>query len=87
MNNDGLARLGSALAGWAERWMPDAFVFALLAAIIVFVAGLAFGTPAGDLVRFFGDGFLCHLQLHRFLGGFGPDFLRAPADAPHPAKE
>jgi short-chain fatty acids transporter len=52
-----LARLGSALADWSERWFPDAFVFALLAIIIVFVAGLAAGTSAHDLIKFFGDGF------------------------------
>jgi short-chain fatty acids transporter len=52
-----LARVGSALADWSERWFPDAFVFALLAIIIVFVAGLAAGTPMRDLIKFFGDGF------------------------------
>jgi len=52
-----LARFGSALAGWSQRWMPDAFVFALLAVIVVFIAGLAFGSPAGDLVQYFGEGF------------------------------
>jgi short-chain fatty acids transporter len=57
MGDRGLARIGSALAGWAERWMPDAFVFALLAVIIVFIAGLVFGSPAGDLVQYFGEGF------------------------------
>ena len=57
MGNEYLARCGSALAGWSERWMPDAFVFALLAVIIVFIGGLAFGCPAGDLVQYFGEGF------------------------------
>ena len=57
MGDKNLARAGSALAGWSERWIPDAFVFALLATIIVFSAGLAFGSPPGDLVRYFGDGF------------------------------
>jgi short-chain fatty acids transporter len=57
MADRGLARFGSAMSGWSERWIPDAFVFALLAAVIVFFAGLAFGSPPGDLVRYFGDGF------------------------------
>lgn len=57
MGDRGLARFGSALAGWSQRWMPDAFVFALLAVIVVFIAGLAFGSPAGDLVQYFGEGF------------------------------
>jgi len=53
----GLARLGVALADWSERWFPDAFVFALVALIIVFVAGMAVGTAKRDLVRYFGEGF------------------------------
>ena len=52
-----LARLGMELADWCERWFPDAFVFALVALIIVFVAGLALGTPARSLVQYFGQGF------------------------------
>jgi len=53
----GLARLGVALADWSERWFPDAFVFALVALIIVFAAGMAVGTATRDLVRYFGEGF------------------------------
>jgi short-chain fatty acids transporter len=53
----GVARLGMALADWAERWFPDAFVFALLAIVIVFVAGLLSGSAARDLVKYFGEGF------------------------------
>jgi short-chain fatty acids transporter len=51
------ARLGSIMADWSERWFPDAFVFALLAAIIVFFGGLAAGSPVTDVVKFFGEGF------------------------------
>jgi short-chain fatty acids transporter len=53
----GLARLGMALANWSERWFPDAFVFALVALAIVFVAGLFLGTAMRDLIRYFGEGF------------------------------
>ncbi|HXJ18158.1 MAG TPA: TIGR00366 family protein [Candidatus Polarisedimenticolia bacterium] len=53
----GLARLGMALADWSERWFPDAFVFALVALLIVFVAGLLAGSAMRDLVRYFGEGF------------------------------
>jgi len=53
----GLARLGMALADWSEKWFPDAFVFALVALIVVFVVGFSLGTPARDLVKYFGDGF------------------------------
>lgn len=46
-----------ALADWSQRWFPDAFIFALLAIVVVFVAGLLLGTSVRDLVKFFGDGF------------------------------
>jgi short-chain fatty acids transporter len=51
------ARLASVLTDWSQRWFPDAFVFALLAAVIAFLGGLALGSPAKDLVKYFGDGF------------------------------
>ena len=51
------ARLGSGLADWSERWFPDAFVFALAAAVIVFLCGLLAGSSVPDLVKYFGDGF------------------------------
>jgi len=56
-SDTGLARVGMALADWSERWFPDAFIFALIAIIIVFMAGLFLGTPIKDLVRYFGQGF------------------------------
>src|SRR5678815_4461815 len=40
-----LARMALALTAWTERWVPDAFVFALLATLVVIVAGVAF-TPS-----------------------------------------
>src|SRR5437899_4840334 len=40
-----LARIALALTDWTERWVPDAFVFALLATLIVIVAGVAL-TPS-----------------------------------------
>jgi short-chain fatty acids transporter len=52
-----LAGLGSALTNWMERWFPDAFVFAVLITLIVFVAGWALGCPASDLADKFGEGF------------------------------
>ena len=51
------ARIGMALADWSQRWFPDAFVFALGASVIVFVAGLLLGTPSQELARYFGEGF------------------------------
>jgi short-chain fatty acids transporter len=50
-------RVGMALADWSQRWFPDAFIFALIGVAIVFVVGLLTGAAAGDLVKYFGDGF------------------------------
>jgi len=52
-----LARAGMALADWSERWFPDSFVFSLIMLVGVFVTGLVVGTPARNLVQFFGQGF------------------------------
>src|SRR5947209_2157944 len=52
-----LARLGARLAGFSERFFPDAFVFALAAIVIVFAGGLATGVPAVKLATEFGNGF------------------------------
>src|SRR5262245_34323242 len=40
-----IARMALALTDWTERWVPDAFVFALLGTLLVIVAGVAF-TPS-----------------------------------------
>lgn len=40
-----LARVALALTDWTERWVPDAFVFALLATLLVVIAGVAL-TPS-----------------------------------------
>lgn len=43
---------------WAERWLPDAFIFALIATLVVFVAGVAAGhTGPVDVVLAWGKGF------------------------------
>ncbi len=34
-----VARTALALTAWSERWIPDAFVFALIATVLVFLAG------------------------------------------------
>jgi short-chain fatty acids transporter len=52
-----LESLGVALADWSQRWFPDAFVFALLALIIIFVAGIVAGSRPRELVDYFGQGF------------------------------
>lgn len=41
-----MERMGGALAEWSERWFPDAYVFAILAVVLVSIAALAMGrTP------------------------------------------
>ncbi len=53
-----IGRAALALTAWAERWIPDAFIFALLATVIVVVAALAWtpATPA-QVVDIWGAGF------------------------------
>jgi short-chain fatty acids transporter len=53
-----LSRLALRFTAWAERWLPDAFVFALVATLVVFVAGLvvAHAGPV-ELVTSWGHGF------------------------------
>lgn len=53
-----IARTALALTAWTERWVPDAFIFALLATLVVVVAALA-ATPATPLqvVDAWGNGF------------------------------
>jgi short-chain fatty acids transporter len=52
-----LSRIALAFTAFAERWIPDAFVFALLATVIVFVAGLGAGAAPLELVAAWGGGF------------------------------
>jgi short-chain fatty acids transporter len=52
-----LESLGVALADWSQRWFPDAFVFALLALIIVFIGGMLAGSRFWNVVDYFGQGF------------------------------
>jgi len=53
-----VARLALALTAWTERWLPDAFIFALAATVLVFAAALA-ATPAPvtQVVDAWGRGF------------------------------
>ena len=53
-----LARMALALTDWTERWVPDAFIFALLATLVVIVAGVAF-TPSSlpQVIDAWGKGF------------------------------
>jgi short-chain fatty acids transporter len=53
-----VARVALWLTAWAERWIPDAFIFALLATVLVVIAGTT-ATPAtlGQVVDARGRGF------------------------------
>ena len=53
-----VARAALRLTAWTERWIPDAFIFALLATILVFIAAVAW-TPSSPLqvIDAWGNGF------------------------------
>jgi short-chain fatty acids transporter len=56
--NGKLTQLAGRFTHWAERWIPDAFVFALLATIVVFAIAVARNThPVTELLHVWGDGF------------------------------
>ena len=57
-NITGTARLALALTAWTERWIPDAFIFALLGTLVVVIAG-ATATPSTlpQVVDAWGRGF------------------------------
>jgi short-chain fatty acids transporter len=52
-----LARVAAATTAWSERWVPDAFVFALAATLIVVVAAIGSGAKPADVVKAWGGGF------------------------------
>jgi short-chain fatty acids transporter len=52
-----MAALASALTQWSERWVPDAFVFALVATVVVFLAAVVLTpTPALRVIDVWGSG-------------------------------
>ncbi|HEY5808723.1 MAG TPA: TIGR00366 family protein [Povalibacter sp.] len=52
-----LQRVALRSCAWSERWIPDAYVFAALAVVIVATAALALGTSPVVVATAFGDGF------------------------------
>jgi short-chain fatty acids transporter len=53
-----LARIALRFSDWCERWFPDAFVFALVATLVVFVLGLGVADASPTLlVESWGKGF------------------------------
>src|SRR5271170_2784333 len=51
-----LARVAAAFTAWAERWVPDAFIFALVATFVVILVASR-RTPVFDVVILWGGGF------------------------------
>ncbi|WP_408901862.1 short-chain fatty acid transporter [Plastoroseomonas hellenica] len=52
-----LARIALRFTAWAEKWFPDAFVFAAIAVVVVAVAAFANGASPAVVTKAFGDGF------------------------------
>jgi short-chain fatty acids transporter len=56
-NGGPVARAALAFTAWTERWVPDAFIFALIATVIVVVAGLIDSGSPGVVIDAWGRGF------------------------------
>ncbi len=53
-----IGRLALAMTAWTERWLPDAFIFALVATVIVFAAAAtATSSSLSQIVDAWGQGF------------------------------
>ncbi|MCT2593344.1 TIGR00366 family protein [Streptomyces sp. N2-109] len=52
-----LSRLAVRMSNFSERWFPEAFVFALIALVVVTVSALGIGASPATVTREFGDGF------------------------------
>ncbi len=57
MKTGPVTRVALALTAWSERWVPDAFIFALLATVIVVAAGAATRATVPQVVDAWGRGF------------------------------
>jgi len=55
--HNALERFGLWLAAWSEKWFPDAWVFALIGILVVFVLGLLMGESPGKLAMEGGKSF------------------------------
>lgn len=53
----GLARVAQSLAGWTEKWFPDAYIFALVGVVVIAVAAMINGASPVAVVDAFGTGF------------------------------
>ena len=57
-----IARIAAACTAWAERWIPDAFVFALAATFLVLVAAMSTGARPLAVLEMWGGGYWELLQ-------------------------
>ncbi len=55
--NGWMARAALRCAAWAERWFPDAYIFAVLGVVIVALAAMGFGATPAATADAFGEGF------------------------------
>ena len=52
-----LQRFALSVSNWAEKWIPDSYIFALLGVVIVAIAAIGIGAPVQDVANSFGNGF------------------------------
>ncbi len=52
-----MARAALRCAAWAEKWFPDAYVFAVLGVVVVALAAMGFGASPRATAGAFGEGF------------------------------
>lgn len=52
-----LERFAQRCCAWSERWIPDAYVFAAFAVVVVAIAAISLGASPLATARAFGDGF------------------------------
>lgn len=52
-----LERFALRCCAWSERWIPDTYVFAALAVVVVALAAIALGASPVQAAQAFGDGF------------------------------
>src|SRR6202167_6556481 len=52
-----LSRVAQRCCGWAERWFPDAFAFAVMAVALVAAGAVLIGAPPKGVAENFGSGF------------------------------
>ncbi|MFO0756045.1 MAG: TIGR00366 family protein [Byssovorax sp.] len=57
-----IARIAAACTAWAERWIPDAFVFALAATFLVLIAAVSTGARPLAVLEMWGGGYWELLQ-------------------------